>query len=98
MRALVQIKRAAAIVNAELGERESDRARSIVTAANEVLAEAQPDELPLAMRRNGSGTQTYMNVNEVLANGASKCSAAELDAWIRPYDMIANTAPRESRR
>ncbi len=72
MRALVQVKRAAAIVNADLGELDPELARSIVTAADEVLAGAHPDEFPLSVWQTGSGTQTNMNVNEVLANRASE--------------------------
>ena len=72
IRALVQVKRAAAIVNAELGELDPELAQSIVTAADEVLAGAHPDEFPLSVWQTGSGTQTNMNVNEVLANRASE--------------------------
>ncbi len=72
IRALVQVKRAGAIVNGELGELDPDIARSIVTAADEILGGAHADEFPLSVWQTGSGTQTNMNVNEVLANRASE--------------------------
>jgi fumarate hydratase, class II len=70
--ALVQVKRAAAQVNRDLGGLPPERADAIVAAADEVLAGKFPDEFPLAIWQTGSGTQTNMNVNEVLANRASE--------------------------
>jgi len=71
VRALVLIKKAAALVNAESGALKSDRARAICQAADEVLRGEHDDEFPLVVWQTGSGTQTNMNVNEVLANRAS---------------------------
>jgi fumarate hydratase class II len=70
--ALVLVKKACARVNAELGTLAKDKAGAIETAADEVLAGQHPDEFPLAVWQTGSGTQTNMNVNEVLANRASE--------------------------
>ncbi len=70
--ALVRIKRAAAQVNGELGLLDATQAQAIATAADEVLAGRWPDEFPLSVWQTGSGTQTNMNVNEVLANRASE--------------------------
>jgi fumarate hydratase class II len=70
--ALVRIKRAAAGANAEFGLLERRHAEAIVRAADEVLAGDHADEFPLSVWQSGSGTQTNMNVNEVLANRASE--------------------------
>ena len=71
--ALLHIKRAAAIVNHELGLLSGDKAGAIVAAANEALTDPRyVHEFPLAVWQTGSGTQTNMNVNEVLANRASE--------------------------
>ena len=72
IRALALIKRAAARVNAELGILDARRANAIVTAAEEVLSGRHADQFPLSVWQSGSGTQTNMNVNEVLANRASE--------------------------
>ncbi len=70
--ALARVKRAAAVVNAELGVLAPEKCRAIVQAADEVLEGRHEDEFPLAVWQTGSGTQTNMNVNEVLANRASE--------------------------
>jgi len=72
IRALVQVKRAAATVNRELGVLDDTIAQAVVAACDEVLAGRHADEFPLAVWQTGSGTQTNMNVNEVLANRASE--------------------------
>jgi fumarate hydratase class II len=72
IRALVEVKRAGAEVNAELNLLAVDKAKAIVAAADEVLAGKHGDEFPLSVWQTGSGTQTNMNVNEVLANRASE--------------------------
>ena len=68
IRALATVKRAAATVNAALGQLAEDKARAIEQAADEVLAGKHDGEFPLAVWQTGSGTQTNMNLNEVLAN------------------------------
>jgi fumarate hydratase class II len=70
--ALAQVKRAAAQVNRALGLLKDEQADAIVGAADEVLAGSHPDEFPLAVWQTGSGTQTNMNMNEVLANRGSE--------------------------
>jgi fumarate hydratase class II len=70
--ALLMIKRAAARVNASLGALPQAKADAIVAAADEALAGKHAGEFPLAVWQTGSGTQTNMNVNEVLANRASE--------------------------
>jgi fumarate hydratase class II len=70
--ALAQVKRAAAEVNRELGELAPDKADAIIAAANEILAGRHDGEFPLVVWQTGSGTQTNMNLNEVIANRASE--------------------------
>ena len=72
IRALLLVKRAAARVNLELGALPREVADAIVTVADEALAGRHDSEFPLAVWQTGSGTQTNMNVNEVLANRASE--------------------------
>ena len=72
IRALAEVKRAAAGVNKALGGLDPAIADAIVAAADEVLAGAHDAEFPLAVWQTGSGTQTNMNMNEVLANRASE--------------------------
>ena len=70
--ALAQVKRAAAQVNAELGLLDRRKAEAIVAAAEEVLEGDHAGEFPLVVWQTGSGTQSNMNMNEVLANRASE--------------------------
>ena len=72
IQALAWVKRAAAAVNQGLGEITAEKARAISQAADEVLAGKWPDEFPLVVWQTGSGTQSNMNMNEVLANRASE--------------------------
>ena len=72
IRALAQTKRSAARVNHALGLQDAKKTQAIVAAADEVIAGQHPDEFPLVVWQTGSGTQTNMNVNEVLANRASE--------------------------
>src|SRR3954468_5059535 len=68
--ALATIKKASAQVNRELGLLAEDKARLIAAAADEVVRGDLDDEFPLVVWQTGSGTQTNMNVNEVIANRA----------------------------
>jgi fumarate hydratase class II len=71
--ALVLIKKASVLVHLDLKTLDDDeKARAVVAAADEVLAGRYDDEFPLVVWQTGSGTQTNMNVNEVLANRASE--------------------------
>jgi len=75
--ALAQVKRAAAAVNRSLGLLPADKADAIIRAADEVLDGQHPDEFPLAVWQTGSGTQSNMNMNEVLANRGSELLGGE---------------------
>ncbi|MGH8600311.1 MAG: lyase family protein, partial [Burkholderiales bacterium] len=70
--AQVLVKKAAASVNMALGVLDKKKARAIVKAADEALSGALDEHFPLVVWQTGSGTQTNMNVNEVLANRASE--------------------------
>ena len=70
--ALAEVKRAAATVNAALGSLNEAKARAIIAAADEVIAGQHVDDFPLPVWQTGSGTQTNMNMNEVLANRSSE--------------------------
>jgi fumarate hydratase, class II len=75
--ALARVKRACAVVNRELGELPADKANAIAAAADEVLSGKHDGEFPLVVWQTGSGTQTNMNMNEVLANRASELLGGE---------------------
>src|SRR6266702_3717652 len=77
IRSLARVKRACALVNAELKALPADKVNAIVAAADEVLAGRHDAEFPLVVWQTGSGTQTNMNVNEVLANRASEILGGE---------------------
>ena len=70
--ALAEVKRACAIANHDLGLLEEEKSAAIVQAADEVLAGLHRHEFPLSVWQTGSGTQSNMNMNEVLANRASE--------------------------
>ena len=72
IRALAQIKRSSSIVNHALGLQSETITNAIVAAADEVIGGQHADEFPLVVWQTGSGTQTNMNINEVLANRASE--------------------------
>ena len=75
--ALAQIKRSSARVNHALGLQDKAKTRAITAAADEVIAGMHAGEFPLVVWQTGSGTQTNMNVNEVLANRASELLGGE---------------------
>ncbi|WP_300662676.1 class II fumarate hydratase [Hydrogenophaga sp.] len=77
IRALAQVKRASAVVNHALGLQEAKKTEAIVAAADEVIAGRHGAEFPLVVWQTGSGTQTNMNLNEVLANRASELLGGE---------------------
>ncbi len=90
IRALAEVKRACARVNGELGLLPADKAAAIIAAADEVLAGDHPDAFPLSVWQTGSGTQTNMNMNEVLANRASEILGGErgMGRLIHPNDHV----------
>ena len=75
--ALALVKKAAALVNLDLGSLDEKKGRAIIAAADEVLAGKHADEFPLVVWQTGSGTQSNMNINEVLANRASELLGGE---------------------
>ena len=77
IRTLALVKKAACEVNRHLGLLDAKTADAIVSAANEVLEGKHPEEFPLVVWQTGSGTQTNMNMNEVLANRASEILGGE---------------------
>lgn len=70
--ALVLIKRAAAVVNHELGLLSAEKSQAVVQACDEILQGRFNSHFPLAVWQTGSGTQSNMNVNEVIGNRASE--------------------------
>ena len=88
--ALAEVKRAAALVNRELGLLAEEKASAIVQAADEVLEGQHADEFPLSVWQTGSGTQSNMNMNEVLANRASELLGGERGTTrlVHPNDEV----------
>ncbi|MBN3062901.1 class II fumarate hydratase [Pectobacterium aquaticum] len=88
--ALAQTKRAAARVNMDLSLLPADRGNAIIQAADEVLAGQHAGEFPLAIWQTGSGTQSNMNMNEVLANRASELLGGERgnNRLVHPNDDV----------
>ncbi len=88
--ALARVKRAAAVVNAELGRLDRAKAQAIAAAADEVVAGHHDAEFPLVVWQTGSGTQTNMNLNEVLANRASQLLGGPLgpQRLVHPNDDV----------
>lgn len=88
--ALAEIKRAAAQVNARLGLLNAGKANAIISAVDEILAGLHENEFPLSVWQTGSGTQTNMNLNEVLANRASELLGGErgMQRCIHPNDEV----------
>ena len=86
--ALALVKRSAAVVNRALGELDAVKADALVIAADEVLAGQHDAQFPLSVWQTGSGTQTNMNMNEVLANRASQLlgGAAGESRLVHPND------------
>jgi len=90
IRALGIVKKAAAIVNNELGSLPDEKKELIVKAADEVIAGKLNDHFPLVVWQTGSGTQTNMNVNEVISNRAIEMAGGVLGSKkpIHPNDDV----------
>ncbi|MEG2630586.1 MAG: class II fumarate hydratase [Comamonas sp.] len=90
IRALALVKRASAVVNQQLGLLDAKKAQAIVAAADEVIAGQHDEQFPLVVWQTGSGTQSNMNVNEVLANRASELLGGERgeDRLVHPNDDV----------
>ena len=88
--ALAQVKRACAIVNQDLGKLPAQKAAAIIQAADEIIAGQWFTEFPLSVWQTGSGTQTNMNMNEVLANRGSVLMGGGLgkDRLLHPNDEV----------
>ncbi|HLH08081.1 MAG TPA: class II fumarate hydratase [Terriglobales bacterium] len=90
IRAFAILKKAAALVNQELGKLPGEKARLIVQAADEVISGKLNDQFPLRIWQTGSGTQTNMNVNEVISNRAIEIAGGVLGSKkpIHPNDDV----------
>ncbi|HBR14326.1 MAG TPA: class II fumarate hydratase [Candidatus Omnitrophica bacterium] len=90
IRALAIIKKAAALVNQELGTLPKQKADLIANVADEIIAGRWQDHFPLVIWQTGSGTQTNMNVNEVIANRAAELSGGAMGnkTLIHPNDDV----------
>jgi fumarate hydratase class II len=90
IRAFGILKKACALVNQDLGKLPADQARLIVQAADEVIAGKLEEQFPLRIWQTGSGTQTNMNVNEVISNRAIEMAGGEMGSKkpIHPNDQV----------
>ena len=90
IRAFGILKKACALVNQDLGKLPAEKAKLIVQAADEVFAGKLHNQFPLRIWQTGSGTQTNMNVNEVIANRAIELAGGELGSKkpIHPNDDV----------
>lgn len=90
IRAYGVLKRAAAVVNRDLGQLSSEHAGLILTAAEDVISGRLDAHFPLRVWQTGSGTQTNMNANEVIANRAIELAGGDLGSKrpIHPNDHV----------
>lgn len=90
IRAFGILKKAAAIVNQDLGKLPAEKATLMIQAADEVIAGKLNDHFPLSVWQTGSGTQTNMNANEVISNRAIEMAGGELGSKtpIHPNDHV----------
>src|SRR5438876_8433664 len=90
IRAFGILKKACAQVNQDLGKLPAEKAKLIVKAADEVIAGKLDDQFPLRIWQTGSGTQTNMNVNEVISNRAIELAGGEMGSKkpIHPNDDV----------
>jgi len=90
IRAFGILKKAAALVNQDLGKLPPDKTRLIVEAADEVISGKLNDQFPLRIWQTGSGTQTNMNINEVISNRAIEIAGGEMGSKkpIHPNDHV----------
>src|SRR5580692_6482747 len=90
IRAFGILKKAAALVNQDLGKLSPDKTALITQAADEVIAGKLNDHFPLRVWQTGSGTQTNMNVNEVISNRAIELAGGEMGSKkpVHPNDHV----------
>ncbi len=88
--AMALLKKAAAITNQQLGLLAEDKAKLIITAADEIIAKKLDDHFPLHVWQTGSGTQSNMNVNEVISNRAIELAQGEKGSKkpVHPNDHV----------
>ena len=88
--AMALVKKAAALTNAGLGRIQQEQADLIVRAADDVLGGKLDGQFPLVVWQTGSGTQSNMNMNEVLANRANELAGTGLAAYkpVHPNDHV----------
>ncbi|MDI4480922.1 class II fumarate hydratase [Moraxella osloensis] len=88
--AMALVKKAAAITNAKLGRISDDKRDLIVQAADEIINGALRDQFPLVVWQTGSGTQSNMNMNEVIANRANELAGQSKGRYqpIHPNDDV----------
>ncbi|BAV12629.1 fumarate hydratase [Moraxella osloensis] len=88
--AMALVKKAAAITNAKLGRISDDKRDLIVQAADEIINGALRDQFPLVVWQTGSGTQSNMNMNEVIANRANELAGQGKGSYqpIHPNDDV----------
>src|SRR5215472_8650451 len=90
IRAFGILKKACALVNQDLGKLPADKAKLIVQSADEVISGKLNEQFPLRIWQTGSGTQTNMNVNEVISNRAIEMAGGEMGSKkpIHPNDDV----------
>src|SRR6202790_390143 len=90
IRAFGILKKAAALVNQDLGKLSAEKAKLIAQSADEVISGKLNDHFPLRIWQTGSGTQTNMNVNEVISNRAIEISGGVMGSKkpIHPNDDV----------
>ncbi|HEV3472311.1 MAG TPA: class II fumarate hydratase, partial [Actinomycetota bacterium] len=90
IRAFGLLKKAAALANAELGQLPNDTAELIAKAADDVIAGSLDEEFPLVVWQTGSGTQSNMNANEVIANRAIQLAGGTVGSKdpVHPNDHV----------
>lgn len=90
VRAMGLVKKAAALTNAELGRIDQDKSEWIVQAAEEIIGGENYDQFPLVVWQTGSGTQSNMNMNEVLANRANHFAGGRRGEYspVHPNDHV----------
>ena len=84
--AITYVKKACAIVNAKVGKLNNVKAKAIINVCNLIHNEKLNDNFPLSIWQTGSGTQTNMNVNEVIANKANEL--LKKPKFIHPNDDV----------
>jgi fumarate hydratase, class II len=90
IRALGLIKKSCALVNQDLGLLDADRAKAVIEAADEVISGGLDQHFPLVIWQTGSGTQTNMNANEVIANRAIQLLGGQMGSKkpVHPNDDV----------